>query len=71
MKSQVHSSRNAVADKDALGPAAAASDPIETERQYGARNYEPLPVVMAHGEGVWLWTSTAGATSTCSRRILR
>jgi ornithine--oxo-acid transaminase len=28
---------------------------IEAERRYGARNYEPLPVVMAHGEGVWLW----------------
>jgi len=28
---------------------------IETERQYGANNYAPLPVVMAHGEGVWLW----------------
>src|SRR5215471_4064198 len=28
---------------------------IETERIYGAHNYEPLPVVMAHGEGVWLW----------------
>jgi ornithine--oxo-acid transaminase len=28
---------------------------IETERRYGADNYAPLPVVMAHGEGVWLW----------------
>ena len=28
---------------------------IETERIYGANNYEPLPVVMSHGEGVWLW----------------
>src|SRR5215471_8241839 len=28
---------------------------IETERIYGANNYEPLPVVMAHGDGVWLW----------------
>jgi len=32
-----------------------ASAMIETERQYGANNYAPLPVVMAHGEGVWLW----------------
>jgi ornithine--oxo-acid transaminase len=32
-----------------------ASPMIETERQYGANNYAPLPVVMAHGEGVWLW----------------
>ena len=28
---------------------------IETEHRYGADNYAPLPVVMAHGEGVWLW----------------
>jgi ornithine--oxo-acid transaminase len=32
-----------------------ASAMIDTERQYGANNYAPLPVVMAHGEGVWLW----------------
>src|SRR5215471_17746028 len=32
-----------------------ASSAIELESSYGARNYEPLPVVMAHGEGVWLW----------------
>jgi ornithine--oxo-acid transaminase len=36
------------------GPAP-ASPLIETERIYGANNYEPLPVVMSHGEGVWLW----------------
>ena len=27
---------------------------IETEGRYGARNYEPLPVVLCHGEGVWV-----------------
>src|SRR5215471_3420748 len=32
-----------------------ASSLIETERSYGAANYASLPVVMAHGEGVWLW----------------
>ena len=36
------------------GPVA-GSPLIETERIYGANNYEPLPVVMSHGEGVWLW----------------
>ena len=40
-----------VADR---GPAP-ASPLIETERIYGANNYAPLPVVMSHGEGVWLW----------------
>jgi len=25
------------------------------ERQFGAHNYEPLPVVFHRGEGVWLW----------------
>jgi len=26
----------------------------QTDR-YGARNYEPLPIVIARGEGVWVW----------------
>ena len=25
------------------------------EREYGARNYKPFDVVLAHGLGVWLW----------------
>ncbi len=28
---------------------------IKLERQYCARNYHPLPVVLHKGEGVWLW----------------
>jgi len=31
------------------------SDLIALEREYGARNYDPLPVVLSRGEGVWLW----------------
>jgi ornithine--oxo-acid transaminase len=27
----------------------------ETEGAYGARNYDPLPVVLVKGEGAWLW----------------
>ena len=27
---------------------------IEAEGRYGAQNYEPLPVVLCHGEGVWV-----------------
>ncbi len=35
--------------------AADASAPaIGAERTYGARNYDSLPVVLAHGEGAWL-----------------
>src|SRR5271165_5295490 len=55
MKSEVQSTRHAAGSQDAKGPPAPASALIGTERQYGARNYEPLPVVMAHGEGSWLW----------------
>ncbi len=29
--------------------------PIEGERLYGAHNYEPLPVVLVKGEGIYLW----------------
>jgi len=28
---------------------------IELEKQYGARNYKPLDVVVERGEGVWVW----------------
>jgi ornithine--oxo-acid transaminase len=28
---------------------------IARERKYAARNYDPLPVVLAHGDGCWLW----------------
>jgi ornithine--oxo-acid transaminase len=28
---------------------------IDRERRYAARNYDPLPVVLAHGDGCWLW----------------
>jgi ornithine--oxo-acid transaminase len=28
---------------------------IETESRYGARNYEPLPVVLVRGRGVYVW----------------
>ena len=38
-----------------MGLAAPGSPLIDSERRHGAFNYEPLPVVMAHGEGVWLW----------------
>ncbi|HEX3063412.1 MAG TPA: ornithine--oxo-acid transaminase [Usitatibacter sp.] len=31
------------------------SDKIALERRYGATNYDPLPVVLSRGEGVWLW----------------
>jgi ornithine--oxo-acid transaminase len=31
-----------------------ASDLINREKQYSARNYDPLPVVLARGEGSWL-----------------
>ena len=31
------------------------SDMIALERQYGATNYAPLPVVLSRGEGAWLW----------------
>jgi ornithine--oxo-acid transaminase len=31
------------------------SDMIALEKRFGATNYAPLPVVLARGEGVWLW----------------
>ncbi len=34
-------------------------DPVTLEEQYGAHNYHPLPVTIAHGEGAWV-TDTNG-----------
>jgi ornithine--oxo-acid transaminase len=31
------------------------SDYIELEQRYGARNYDPLDVVVARGEGIWVY----------------
>ena len=28
---------------------------MQLEDQYGAHNYHPLPVVLARGEGVFVW----------------
>ena len=33
----------------------AVSPAIARERRHAARNYDPLPVVLAHGDGCWLW----------------
>jgi ornithine--oxo-acid transaminase len=30
-------------------------DYIQLENEYGARNYRPLDVVLARGEGIWVW----------------
>jgi ornithine--oxo-acid transaminase len=40
-------------EKLALGIPAA----IALAERYGARNYQPLPVVLERGEGVWVWDS--------------
>ncbi|MDO9153185.1 MAG: ornithine--oxo-acid transaminase [Paludibacter sp.] len=32
-----------------------ANELMELENQYGAHNYHPLPVVLARGEGVYVW----------------
>ena len=32
-----------------------SEEAIALENKYGAHNYHPLPVVLAKGEGVYLW----------------
>jgi ornithine--oxo-acid transaminase len=39
----------------ALAIGSSVSPAIATERNYAARNYDPLPVVLTHGDGCWLW----------------
>ncbi|WP_027085156.1 ornithine--oxo-acid transaminase [Cohnella panacarvi] len=36
-------------------PESASEAVIRQFDRYGARNYEPLPVVIARGEGIWVW----------------
>jgi ornithine--oxo-acid transaminase len=38
-----------------VGRTADVPTAISRERRYAARNYDPLPVVLAHGDGCWLW----------------
>src|SRR5690606_35513993 len=38
-----------------MGNLTSSSQAIELEDKYGAHNYHPLPVVLARGEGVFLW----------------
>ena len=38
-----------------MGNLTSSSQAIELEERYGAHNYHPLPVVLARGEGVFLW----------------
>ncbi|HEX6225790.1 MAG TPA: ornithine--oxo-acid transaminase [Chryseolinea sp.] len=38
-----------------LGTITSSQEAIELEEKFGAHNYHPLPVVLAKGEGVFLW----------------
>jgi len=43
------------AKKAAAKPAVGSAREIELTEKYGAHNYHPIPVVIAKGEGVWVW----------------
>lgn len=38
---------------------------IEIENQFGANNYKPLDVVLARGEGVWVWDTDGNRYMDC------
>src|ERR1700756_4997766 len=38
-----------------MARARTAAELIATETEYGAKNYKPLDVVLARGQGVWVW----------------
>ena len=40
-------------------------DFIATEARFGARNYEPLGVVLSRGEGVWVWDTQGNRYLAC------
>src|SRR5689334_3016655 len=49
-RAESHSTSAAATNRYPMGMTA-----IELESRYSARNYEPLPVVLARGEGAYLW----------------
>src|SRR6201996_4395477 len=40
-------------------------DFIATEARFGARNYEPLGVILSRGEGVWVWDTRGNRYLDC------
>ena len=40
-------------------------DFIATEARFGARNYEPLGVILSRGEGVWVWDTQGNRYLDC------
>src|SRR6202166_5001299 len=42
-----------------------ATDFIATEERFGARNYEPIGVVLSRGEGVWVWDTERNRYLDC------
>ncbi|MBH5400163.1 ornithine--oxo-acid transaminase [Bradyrhizobium sp. CNPSo 4010] len=42
-----------------------AIDFIATEARFGARNYEPIGVVLSRGEGVWVWDTEGNRYLDC------
>ena len=43
---------------------------LALEKKYGAHDYHPLPVVLAKGEGVYLWDVEGKNITISSRPIL-
>ncbi|CAG7622028.1 ornithine--oxo-acid transaminase [Paenibacillus allorhizosphaerae] len=40
---------------NSFAPFSSSSEAIRTAEQFGARNYNPLPVAIARAKGVWVW----------------
>ena len=38
-----------------VSSALSSQESMELENKYGAHNYHPLPVVLAKGDGVYVW----------------
>ena len=52
----------------AVNNSISSEEAILLEDKYGAHNYHPLPVVLAKGEGVFLW-DCEGEKYFCDRGI--
>ena len=41
---------------------------IDLENEFGAHNYEPLDIVLARGQGVWVWDVEGNKYLICWHR---
>jgi len=60
-----HRSKDCTMSATTTASSAKTREFIELEATYGAHNYHPLPIVIAKGEGVWVWDPDGNRYMDC------